>query len=296
MPRSNPRRNRTGNVGQVSTVRVGDMNARRLPSRTTTFLDIIGPWLLRLGVIVVLALLVVVAGMALSRTSLFGIDQVEVNGVQHLTAEEVTALAAVPSNSTLLRVDAAQIQQQLEENAWIEQAQVNRKFPSTLELAITERSIAAVVEVPVTSDDTTEDWAIASDGVWLMLIPKQGSSESGKVSASVYEDAQQVIHIVDVPYGSNPVVGAECDEAGVANALEIARGLSSELLDQIENISASDAANTTLNLKSGIQIAFGTAEGVRDKERVCLQLMAEHPDQIAYINVRVLDHPTWRAL
>lgn len=297
MPQSNPRRNNAANrgYGQVSTVRVGDVRSRTRQGPQRIF-DIIGPWLFRIGLVVVLALLVVLAGMALSRTSLFGINEVEVTGVSHLTAAEVTELASVPSNSTLLRLDTAQVQQRLEANPWIESAQVNRKFPSTVELAITERTIAAVVEVPVTSEESIEEWAISSDGIWLMSIPKQGTEEAASVSAHVYEDAEHALRIVDVPYGTNPAVGADCDAEGVKNALEIVDALSLDLADLIETISASDVANTTLNLSSGMQIAFGSAEGARDKERVCLQLMSEYPSQIAYINVRVVEHPTWRAI
>ena len=33
-----------------------------------------------------------------------------------------------------------------------------------------------------------------------------------------------------------------------------------------------------------------------DKERVCLELMREHPGKIAYINVRTVNKPIWRAV
>ena len=41
---------------------------------------------------------------------------------------------------------------------------------------------------------------------------------------------------------------------------------------------------------------FGEAEDIRLKERVCLELMEQYPDQIAYINVRVAERPTWRSI
>ena len=50
-----------------------------------------------------------------------------------------------------------------------------------------------------------------------------------------------------------------------------------------------------LTLESGIEIAFGPAEDIREKERVCLKVIEEHPG-VVYINVRTVDRVTWRAL
>ena len=77
----------------------------------------------------------------------------------------------------------------------------------------------------------------------------------------MYEDAENVLHISDVPLGVSPEVGAHCTDANVNNALDIVSGLTTELADQ-----------------------------------VILQLMEENPGTIAYINVRVVDRPTWRSL
>ena len=254
------------------------------------------PWFARLVAGLGIALVVVIGIIGLSSTNLFSINQVAVSGVSHLTEAEMTELAAVPSNTTLLRVDTAAIEERLKSNPWVESASVHRSLPGTLELRITERTIAAVVEVPVTEQEQSQDWAIASDATWLMLIPPQGTPEAATVSAHVYKDAEQVLHITDLPYGVNPQVGVKCDDTSVINALDIVSGLSTDLADQVALVSATDPANTTLTLNSGVQIAFGAADSIREKERVCLELLASYPNQVAYINVRVVDKPTWRAV
>lgn len=43
-------------------------------------------------------------------------------------------------------------------------------------------------------------------------------------------------------------------------------------------------------------MAFGPAQSIREKERVCLQILNDNPGKVAYINVRVVDRPTWRSL
>jgi len=73
-------------------------------------------------------------------------------------------------------------------------------------------------------------------------------------------------------------------------------GLTTDLADAIVKVQATDAESTLLTLSNGIQIAFGTADDIREKERVCLHIMEQNPDKVAYINVRVVSKPTWRAV
>ena len=193
-------------------------------------------------------------------------------------------------------VQSRKIRDRLLKDAWVQDVSVNRIFPNTLELAVTERTIAAVVDVPTENAESTQKWAIASDGMWLMPIPAKDSEAGKKTSAKVYEDAESVLAITEVPYGTSPEVGAYCSDASVNNALAIVDGMTTELAGQVKKVAATETESTTLTLESGVEIVFGTADNIRDKERVCLEIMKEHPDGLAYINVRVVDRPTWRAL
>ena len=253
-------------------------------------------YLIRVGIIAAVLAVLAIGAAVVYNSSLFTIQNVRVTGVEHLTSEEMSALAAVPSGTTLLRVDAGAIEDRLKQDAWVQDVQVNRVFPDTLELAVTERQIAAVVEVPTSDAKATQAWAIASDHMWLMPIPDQNSEAGKRTSPKVYEDAAKVLHITDVPYGTRPEVGAYCSDANVNNALAIVDGMTTELAGQVKKVAATETESTTLTLESGVEIVFGTAENIRDKERVCLEIMKEHPDGLAYINVRVVDRPTWRAL
>lgn len=292
----------------MSSVRIGDLGgpADRLRGSRTSRRDSSqrpqrrGNRIAQVGFGIIVTAVIVgllfIGWFAISSTNLFTIEKVQVNGVEHLTPTEMTDLAAVPANSTLLRVDTTAIESRLRSNPWVKSASVNRLLPDTLELSITERTIAAVVTITATGNQQTENWAIASDGMWLMKIPDRGTDEARTVSDQVYEDADNVLHITDVPYGVRPSQGSYCTDSSVLNALNIVSGLTTSLAGQVTTVSATDTVNTVLTLNNGVQIAFGTADDIRDKERVCLQLMQQYPDQIAYINVRVVSRPTWRAI
>ena len=291
MPQSNPRTKQTKQTPTtLSSVRVGDLRTRPPAMRNTK------SWLARFLVFLFVVAALVMGGVYLYSSDVLSIDEVRVSGVRHLTTEEMTQLAAVPATANLLRMDTEGIEERLKENSWVEDAQVKRVFPHTLELAITERSIAAVVEVTSIEAQAIESWAMSKDGMWLMRIPEQGTAEAEGLSPQIYEDASHVLHITEVPLDVHPEAGTSCTDESVLNALAIVSGFTTNLADHVKVVSATDTANTILTLDNGIQIAFGTADDIRDKERVCLKLMEQYPDQISYINVRVVDRPTWRAV
>lgn len=248
-----------------------------------------------IAVVAVIAVLAAIYG-GLYFSGLFKVEQVKVAGAEHLTEQAIIDLADVPSNANMLTVDTNVIRSNILSNGWVADVSVNKMLPSTLQLNVTERTIQAVVEVTSKDAETTEKWGVSTDGYWLMKIPEKDSEEAAGISEKVFEDAESVLHVVDVPYGVVPEAGAQCNDDNINNALAIIGGMTTELRDQVKVVSADGAETTTLTLDNGVEIAFGSDEDIRDKERVCLELLKEHEGSIAYINVRLVNRPTWRAL
>lgn len=226
---------------------------------------------------------------------IFPVKEITVEGAKHLTKGEVLEMAAIPEGSTMLRVGAGSVERRLEESPWIESANVTRELPGTLKIEVKEPDMAAVVDIVSKETKRDERWAMDDECNWLMLIPPEGSDEAEGVPASVYSDMENVYTISDVPIGPAPVAGAKCTDASILNAFEIVSNMSTPLADQVIQVSAADDRSATLILEDGIEVSFGDASDIRTKERICLQLMEEYPGQIAYINVRVVDRPTWRS-
>ncbi len=268
-------------------------NASRYRQRAAKSHRIMGVLIAVVAVVAVLG----IGGFALSSSGALKVEKVTVSGADHISSEDLTQLAAVPEGTTLLNVDANGITSRLTSNAWVKSASVDRVLPDTLNLSITEREISAVVSVTVDSSNTVERWALSSDGMWLCKIPDDRESAEGKALPSkVYEDADKALEITDIPYGSKPEAGSYCNNANVENALGVIDGMTTELASQVKSVAAASSESTTLTLQNGIEIAFGSSKDIRDKERVCLQLMAEHEGKISYINVRVVNKPVWRSL
>lgn len=246
------------------------------------------------GVAVFLAVSFLGMYYIISKTNVFEIEEINISGTEHLTAQEVRALISIPQGTTLLNIDTAQIEMSMERDAWVQTVDVNRVFPNKVEIVVHERKIGAIVEVPTGAAQTIQNWAISDDGIWLMVIPSRDSEVGSQLSQQIYDDAEKALHIIDVPYGVQPQIGAYCTDVNVENALKIITGMTTDLAGQVKVVSAKDVESTMLTLHNNVEIAFGSADNIREKERICLQIMADN-DRVVFINVRVPDRPTWRA-
>ena len=253
---------------------------------------------LRVGIISALVFVIVaILGLGMVyRSNLFAIEYLSVKGVRHLTAAEMEALAAIPEDTTLLRVDTDAIRDRLLTDAWVKDVQIQRILPNTLEIVVTEREIAAVVEISTTDASTIRRWAISADGVWLMPIPDRDSEAAKLVSEIIYQDIENVLTITDVPYSEQPDIGTFCTDDYVNCALSIVNALSTSLVDSIAMVVANNTASTTLVLDNGVEVVFGDDSDVRLKEQICLELLQKYEGNIVYINVSVPDNTTYRTL
>lgn len=246
------------------------------------------------AIVAALAIIITLTYLIMANTNTFEIEEIEIQGTEHLTGEEVRALVTIPQGTTLLNVDTAQIAASLERDAWVSSVDVVKSFPHKLDIIVHERKIGAIVEVTTGQEQSIQRWAISDDGIWLMVIPSRTSEVGSKLAEQIYVDAEEALHIVGIPYGIDPQIGAHCTDENVNNALEIITGMTTELLDQVKLINAAEAASIVLTLDSNIEIAFGTPDNIREKERICLEIINTKPG-VVYINVRVPDRPIWRA-
>ena len=255
--------------------RVGDIRAREREQRIRSHYR---KFVMRIVIVVAAVLLVIFGSIFVYRSDLFHVNNVQINGVSHLTSQEITEIAAVPADSTLLRLDAAGIKQRLEDNAWVQSATIHRSLPDTIVIDVTERTPGAVVRI-----NDKQTWVISTDSSWL--------------SAATEDDWNNDMRIIDVSNSiAQPVSGSECTDGGIKNALAILDGISDDLKSQIQSISAESSIKTSLNLKNGITVAFGDSSNIQLKEAAINELLSRYAGKISYINVRVPASPTYRTL
>lgn len=226
------------------------------------------------GVAVLVALLVW-GGVALTRAPFLRISEVRVEGISRLSAQQVIALAAIPDDATMLRLPTSRIVESIERNPWVAQATVSRTFPTGVSIVVEERQPAAVVDA-----GGSELWLVDRAGVWL-----------GERTAD--DDGLVTIRTIS---GLEPVAGRKADSVELANAITVARGLSDELRAMTRAISAPSIERTAIITDDDIEIFIGEADRIAEKDRIALEILEREKGKVVYINVRVIERPTWRGL
>lgn len=226
------------------------------------------------GVVALLALLAW-SVIGIYNASVFTVRKVEVEGNRHLTKAQVLAIARVPSGVRLTRLPAAVIEERLRRDPWVDSAHVSRDFPSTVLISVIEREPGAIVDA-----GGTNVWVVSKDGVWLSA---RSAEDTG---LPVIRDVERL----------EPRAGAPVRRAEITNALDVIAGLSPELLGQTRAVSAPSVDQTALVTDADVEIFVGEATRIADKDRVAREILKRERGKVVYINVRVVDRPTWRGL
>lgn len=129
-----------------------------------------------------------------------------------------------------------------------------------------------------------------------MPIPDKNSEAAKNISQQIFADVEGVMHIVDVSPSVQPEIGSYCTDEPVNNAIDVVAAMTTDLKNQVKYVKASDANSTNLFLNNGVEIAVGTSEDLREKERVAQELLSKYEGRISYINVRNYSNPTWRSI
>jgi cell division septal protein FtsQ len=84
---------------------------------------------------------------AVSMVTLFSLKSIEVTSAKHLTRDEILGLAGIEPGKDLLRRNLKRMGEHLLQNPWVETVQINRYFPDTVSIAVTEREPVAIVNM-----------------------------------------------------------------------------------------------------------------------------------------------------
>jgi cell division protein FtsQ len=271
-------------VGRLSVDGLGLKNRakKELPRGVVVFLGIAGAC--------VVALLLV---FILSFTPLFAVTNVVGEGTDHVTATDITNLAAIGDGTTLLNVNTSQIEENVKKNPWVSSVSVKRQFPGTLVISVTEQQAFAIV----VSGSADKAWYISDDGTWIQPVSLQTSGDTTLAALALDRaNKEGLVLIQNVSSSLNPAAGETADNAGILAAIQYQDAFSEGLRDQIVSYSAASAEALSCTLKSGIEISLGSPNNISLKESVITALMAEYPNQLTYINVRIPSKPTYRKI
>ncbi len=196
----------------------------------------------------VVMLLVITAGITISYTFLFNINEIRVSGESDMySAEEIVMASGINEGDNLLRLDCSSSEQKiLDELLYVETAKVERDFPSSLDITVTKCIPAFNVQY--------------SDGTLLV-------SKKGKILA----DNGFITDGLPIIYGLEPVDTVPGKPVASANEhkneafSEIIASMVAKSDNNIMSVDLSDEHSIIVNYKNNMIFKMGNWNDVEYK-------------------------------
>ena len=199
------------------------------------------PALIAVGSVVLL-----IGGVAASRSSVFDVRRIEVSGADHLHRPQIVRIAGVSNATNALWLDEGVVERRLEAEPWIADADVRVTLPLTVEIAVHERSPVAVAQGAVTS-------LMAADGTAL---------GSGRIPRG--------LPVIELG-AAGPVEGIRPSPVGAARALG---AMAPALRAQVARVRVLLDGSLELRLRGGPTVRFGTPEDAQRKAVTIQRMLA----------------------
>lgn len=177
-------------------------------------------------------------------SSVFAATEVRVNGLSLLTEQQVTDAAAVELGGPLAAQDVDAIRGRVAALAPVAEVRVERHFPHTIEITVTERTLAYVW-----MDGDTARW-VDANGV---VFHEGGETAQGIVKANIAAPDQRLLK----------------DVATVVSAVVPVLG------DRITLLQASAVDRIEIQLSDGDTVVWGSAEQSQVKAQVLSVLLSQ---------------------
>jgi cell division protein FtsQ len=200
--------------------------------------------------VALLTVLTVVAAIyLLFFSSMLGVKDVEVSGARTVPADQIRAVAAVPSDKPMLRLSTDEIRDKVAAMPGIATVEVSRSWPNTVEITVTERTAIAFF-----------DSGPGGDGVHLV--------DGGGVVFKTVAARPPGLPELKLPKVSadDPVTRAVTAVLGV---------IPEQLLKQVTTATAKTPASVEFTLASGKIVRWGTAEQTDRKAKVLAALLTQ---------------------
>jgi len=128
-------------------VRQNRVKQKKQPLQWRKFL----PRVLRASIALFSVTLIFVGGFFVTQflmaSDLFRVDEVTVQGNRRLRSEQVAVLSDIEKGVNTFKLDLDLIGRKIEENPWIQTAQVQRIFPRQVVIRVTERKPVAIINL-----------------------------------------------------------------------------------------------------------------------------------------------------
>ena len=198
------------------------------------------------GLYVAAAVIVVIAALTWAFTAFFTVNKINVYGAGKLSAEEIIGLSGIEYGDSLILINKPKIKKNItEKSIYIEDVAVRRLFPDTVELTVTDKTVAAAFEA------NGAYWLISGNGTLLEL------SLNCPKDALVIRGAK----LVNSAVGNHFVCEDEARQIMLEEILESLEEYSLE--EHVDSIDLSQTYAVVLTYENCFDIVLGDAKNIR---------------------------------
>lgn len=218
----------------------------------------------RSGRIVLLLLLVaIVTGVLFINSSFFSLGAVVVSGNKYVTTDDIYRTAEIPDNINIFRLHTTEIRNRLMNDLRIESVEVQRRFPSTIEITVRER-------YPV---------AYLANGYGFIEVDRQG------VILAAHKSLKQVnVPMITGASIENGYVGDKVGNPVIKNILQYLAALDEETLSLLSEINIKSPDQILIYTINSVQIRVGKGERLEEKARLTQDILKESKAKTLYID------------
>jgi cell division septal protein FtsQ len=206
-------------------------------------------------VIATAVIAVVVGGLAVLGSSLFDVQDVEVEGAVYTDEEALAGIVEDLRGSPVLRIDTDDVERQVEQIPWVRDARVTTDFPHAVKIEILERQPVLAFE--------------GEDRRYRVI------DDEGRVLDVL--DGQPVEYL-QLTSSERPALAAgQFAPEGFGAAASLVQALTPRMSARAESVSvAPDGSDLRLMLRGGTEVRFGAAEDLIVKLVRLQTVLEEH--------------------
>jgi cell division protein FtsQ len=218
----------------------------------------------------------VLAAYAVTQSPVLDVDHVRVSGGERTDHGAVAFASGIGRGEPMVSLDTGAVARRIEALPWVRTARVERRWPGTVRVSITERTPAAVV--PVGEGDEARLALVDASG----RVLSDGSDTSDGTAAPMPPGLPTLADV------RGDVTAGETLDRDARDALAVVAALAEALPGTVAEVST----DLDATLVSGGQVRFGTAEDLDDKIVAVETVLADvDVDGLAVLDVRVPGSP-----
>jgi cell division protein FtsQ len=238
----------------------------RLRERRLAVRKAVGRKRLKWALIALAVVAIVVGGLAVLGSSLFAVEEVDVEGAVYTDQDALAAVVDDLQGTPVLRVDTGAAERELEAIPWVEDARVTTDFPHRVRIELRERTPVLAFQA---GDDRYR--VIDRDGRVLDVL-----------------DGEPVKYLQVSSTEPAPALNAgQFAPKGFGAAASMVDALTPQMATLAESVEvAPDGSDLRLELDGGIEVRFGAAEDLVVKLVRLQTVLDDHADEpISVIDV-----------